>query len=1067
MRVLTHLDPLVLERAVLERVERARATDRPAHVLVVVPTRRLADHVQRRLARESAAWLGVEILHFNVLARRILELPGSRAVRLLSSRLQRALLQQQLPRMAGNPWALFVGSRPGGARGLLRSLRDLREAGIPVKAVEAAAENDSERGLAEVYGKYVAALRRLEKRGLVDDAGWVEAALPGAPRYAARFDSILLYGAYELIGIQLRLLHALDRHDRVTALVPMQADRPVSNYAERWVRRHLLDGEVAPETLAGDVEDSRTARWAALYDERSTPPAAAAGTFTLRSTQGAAAEVRVALRRALRAVADGCPAEEIVIAARSLTPYAPALEEAFADEGLPWESSLSHPLRRQGVARDFLLLLRVLADDFPRRQTAELLGSTRLHWSRLTGDGRAIRGGRADYWSRRARILGGLDEWCAELPEWAGNSTLRRKASDDPDGEARQRAARRELEARRLGEVLRALRQRVDPKGAATWSEHAGVLEELLDTLFEPAAKEGQARALAALRTIVLELRLLDRLDRDGRRVSFERLRGWVEDAVRSTELPLHDSARGGIRVVDAMQLRGMTCRRLFLLGMNAGIFPRPPREDPILDDTLRRRLAERTGRPLAIKSRGVEEERLLLLQMLGAGRAVELSWQRADEAGRARTPSLALREVARLMHGRPDLRALRDDVERISSHPSQQIEQLESGSGLLSPADRLLLAALRTSGPHSNRALAQRYPELEPGLRMLRATESFREADPAYDGRVGPPPAEPRFSPSGLELLGTCPLKYFFFRVLRVRELDEEASPFVLAPPEIGIRVHELLESIYAALRDEGLFDPPLDASRLLRRARQLLTERGEGFIGALGPRISRRYPVLWEQLSAEWVGAIRAFVEYDLQTIADDNRRPVEFEAERERSLDLGREASLLLRGRLDRILEADGLLVGDYKTSRSLERYGNFAYMLQGSKLQAPLYRMLCDGPARVELLGVGPQHVPGEEASRVVFDGFDSEDQESGFLESLRVLARLSETGVYPFNKDKHCEWCAYNQACRRDHPPSYEREKLATDSDEYRLVQKKTAKQKPTLAAVRQDLEKRRNRRRQG
>ena len=39
----------------------------------------------------------------------------------------------------------------------------------------------------------------------------------------------------------------------------------------------------------------------------------------------------------------------------------------------------------------------------------------------------------------------------------------------------------------------------------------------------------------------------------------------------------------------------------------------------------------------------------LLLALLLGAARErIDISWQRADESGRSRTPSLALREVAR-----------------------------------------------------------------------------------------------------------------------------------------------------------------------------------------------------------------------------------------------------------------------------------------------------------------------------------------------------------------------------------------------------------------------------------
>ena len=50
MDVLAHADPFVLEAALLDRVAAAKASDPLARVLVLVPTRRLAEHVLRRAA---------------------------------------------------------------------------------------------------------------------------------------------------------------------------------------------------------------------------------------------------------------------------------------------------------------------------------------------------------------------------------------------------------------------------------------------------------------------------------------------------------------------------------------------------------------------------------------------------------------------------------------------------------------------------------------------------------------------------------------------------------------------------------------------------------------------------------------------------------------------------------------------------------------------------------------------------------------------------------------------------------------------------------------------------------
>ena len=173
--------------------------------------------------------------------------------------------------------------------------------------------------------------------------------------------------------------------------------------AEQFVRQFLLDDGVEPEAIGSGKS---SAEFAALYEESASPQPAPPERFRFRHAQGAAAEVGIALAEALREIGEGCPPTEIAITARSLEPYAAAIEEAFEDAGLPWTSSLRSPLRRHPVVRDFMLLLRVAALDFPRRITVELLRSTRIRWDFLHPRRPAPSGHGAEVWSRKARLIG-------------------------------------------------------------------------------------------------------------------------------------------------------------------------------------------------------------------------------------------------------------------------------------------------------------------------------------------------------------------------------------------------------------------------------------------------------------------------------------------------------------------------------------------------------------------------------------------------------------------------------------------------------------------------------------
>jgi ATP-dependent helicase/nuclease subunit B len=1029
VRVLAQIDPVVLERELLSRVDGAHPRDGVARTLVLVPTNRLAEHVQRKLAEKRPAWLGLQVWPFRSLGREILEQATGRTLHVVSPLLLEALLGRLMRERPRNRWSAFVKRRPGAAGPLLEVLRDLRESGIGPDDVAACADDARTRDLSELLAIYETALDERISEGWTDDAGLARAALPHAARFGKGLRAVFVHGAYELLGVYLDLLRELERTTNVTVLVPVAPGARVTAYGEKFAAAFLAGADGAFETTreAGDVD--RTARLSALYDEGGSPPPAETGFFRFRHSQGAAAEVTFAVREALRAVRDGCPPTEIAITARSLEPYAAALEEAFDDAGLPWTSSLSSPLRRHPVVREFLLLLRVLAEGFPRDRTVELLQSRHVDWESVGCEPPSA--SHADAWSRAAGILDGLDGWTAELEAWVAAPRRGRKGRENEDVER----------ARCIGAALQALDAAV-PRAAATWSAHATGWTDAFERVFgHPAG--GAADQLRGLLDTMGEL---EPLIGDRRPVGFKEARAWLEDAVDAARLTLQRDDGGGIRVLDAMQLRGLTFRQVHVLGMNGDLFPRPPREDPVLPDVVRRALRERTGRPIGIKSAGTDEEHLLLAMVLGSARErVDVSWQRAHESGRAKSGSLALREIARAAHGEPLIERVRQEAEHLPSHPRHWLEALVKQTGLLAHGEETLLAALRSRAAEAAGRLGARFPDLVPGLEMLRATQAFAPANRAYDGRIGPLERTKPLSVSEIEVLGCCPLQFFFRNVLGVEPLEERSTVFELARNEMGNRIHDLLEGIYATLRDEGLFaGAPVE--RLVERGLALLEERREHVFGEIGARLASRVPLLWEIEIRRWLGALRRFVADDLRRVGAAGQQPASLEEPVCVSLDFYEGVIEPVRGKFDRLLTGgDGPVVGDYKTSTSLAWRVHETSMLKAKTLQVPLYRMLAGADAVVEVLGVHPDLDPADGEHRHRFSGFGNDACERSFRHTMRVLLHLRRRGSFPLNKgDRHCGWCDYPHACRRNHPPTLEREARMDDAEDYRTVLKKNA-----------------------
>ncbi|MCP3980871.1 MAG: hypothetical protein GY716_16335 [bacterium] len=1056
MQVVAHVDPVLLERELLDRVEQAHtpAGGGLARTLVVTPTRRLASHVQRRLAGRREAWLGLEVLDLAALTRRILEHGRVRPMGRLSKRLGEALVRRVAYAEEQNAWSEFVRRRPGTIRGLAASLQDLREAGLTPGDVSAACREESEHALGRLYAAYCRELDTVSRRGFADEAGLIARAIPHAARLAGKFGAIFLYGAYELNGIQLQLLGEMHSGRSITVLLPHLPDRPVSTFADELALRCSGEGRQAIEVVEHEASADRLAV-ESMYDE-AAHPRPAADRIGFRHAQGTAAEVRAAVREALRAAADGVDPKEIALVARSLDPFASALEACLEAEGIPWTSSLRGPLRRLPLVHDFLLLLRVTRDGYPRRAVAELLASPRVRWSALGEKLPESVGDHAERFSLEAQLVGGLDDWTTALVSWAGTLRHRDGAGPEEIDEARRRAERRVERARGIGACLTALDAQLDPRAGRSWGEHADNLARLTDGLFGDAGDGEDDPARAALRELLADMARLESVVGDRRKIEFAAMVVWLEDAVDRSELVQQEFDGGGIRVLDAMQLRGLTFHTVQLLGMNSGRFPRIVREDPILGDALRQRLRDATGRPLPLKGHGHREERLLLALMLGAAaERIDVSWQRADESGKSQTPSLDLRELARLRYGTPDLERLRADARHLPSHPEHALSEMNDHCGLLSVEDERLWIALLSSGARSRLLEDSRFARLEPGLRMLRATQSFTPVDPRYDARLATRIDRP-LSITDIERLGRCPLQYFFRRVLGVYELDDEANAFVAGVRDVGIHVHAVLETVYATLLDEGLFgaaetEPPT------ARALELLAEHRSRLLGPSAERLAERLPVLWGRLAAEWNDSVREFVEADLRRAFEEGWRPRGFEQDLERRLDFGDGVEATLRARFDRVLERDDQTrIGDYKTSGQLKPKISAAQMLKGRRVQVPLYWMLAGERASVEVLGVGPNY-EAEIDDRVEFDGFKKPEELSGFRESMRVLVSLRDGGSFPSNPDSHCSWCPYEAACRHTHAPTEEREELFEDSAAFRLLETKSGKQ-PLLPTVEKDAE---------
>ncbi len=1082
VRVETHHDAGRLEGRLLELLAGLKSAEGPfAPALVIAPTRRLLIHLQEGLARALPALLGVRFQHHDALAAAIADDAGLPPLRPIGDAARQAILADRLAR-AGGPLADYVADVPGGATSILATLDELREARVdPVTVRRVRGLSEAARSILALYAEYAAALDGLAGAGFADRAGRIAAIAGRGARYAARFRLVVHYGAYDLVGMNLDLMRALAEGDNAPPLVylaPGHPTAPAFTWARGFWKETLgIDPTPVPEPTGAPGPGAARLLGDALpllYDESARAAPCEAVTFF--NTQGSSDELEEAI---LACIADphGAPAPgSIAILARSLDPYAAALAPAARRLGVPLTTSAALPLSRESASLAATRLLRCLLLDMPAGALFDLIRSGRLRPFHERDPA-----GEVDAWERLTRewqVTGGRENLADRLPGWieAAEPIL----PDQADDEAIERAARRKRAllalARRLRDLVLALEREAKPLRAArdarAFAEAARRILAGRLVGFD-AAVPGMAAGAAVDPAVEAVLAALDDLDAVAAAgVRFESAAATLhclEQGIGALTLPVGalgpDGARagddaGGLRVLDLMQARGMAFDMVAIVGLNAGLLPRPARVDPFLPDADRALLRSRLGRPIAIKEEALAEEHLLLALALGsARRRLLVSWQRADDDGRARAPSLALREIGRVVRGAPEIDPLVSESRRISADPLARARAALAAHAMLPAAATAPALAILSGAPErfqgigAAAALAaiggeEMRPVLDAGLAYLAAIAS--RGVTAFDALPGGAGPGGPWSPSRLETFGACPQQYFFRHRLRIEEWGEPDSPDAIDRRDLGSLAHAVLAADYRA-RPPDAGDEPVAA--IAARLARLWRERA----GPLAARLDALYPGLFAIESDVWITSLARFVARDRATL---RARGVPLEVERPiaATLALPGFGDLSLRGRLDRSQrDAAGILVGDYKTGGTPEDLVDRRTLLRGERLQMALYALMAEseagaGRAAVEVLGVGPRFDDeAEDCARLEAKRFA--EIRDGLLESLAVLAHLAAANRFPLSpRPGLCEYCPYARACRRAHPATLDRLRADPALADFHRMRRKTTK-KPRLADV--------------
>ncbi|MBO4675141.1 MAG: exodeoxyribonuclease V subunit gamma [Elusimicrobiaceae bacterium] len=792
--------------------------------------------------------------------------------------------------------------------------------------------------------------------------------------YLKAFQSIFWYGFYELSGRQLELFNQLKISYPITVFVAYQK-HPAYQFAKKFFENNWLsnsNAEALSEEFPGALKESASC----LFSSVGSAPCEG-----IKIVQAAdlAGETFYTAKEILRLTQmHGYRFEDIAVVARTTVPYQDEIRRSFAENKIPLNASFSYPLTHYALGNFCLGLFGLLSCGFERNAVLNVVSSpyfkhsSKILWSSLI---------------RRSLVSRDLSQWESLLPQ---------TKNYDPSFLAWLHHIHNRLEAL---------------SSPAGWEKNSILALDLLRECVDETSLRG--KELEIFETVchaIEKMQVYGTIRKQCRANEFLR---EITAALSALSFNETEEAVGGVTFIDALRIRGLQFKAVFVLGVNDQSFPLVTPEDPVLRDYYRYLLRDVLGYWINQSlERGDEEKLLFYISLTSATDKLYVTHTRYKTDGKEAVPSVYLAELAR---------ACQIDLQHITRLSSDLAERLnETETVLLTPKEMSYKCIF--DAEHPQQLLAQ------AGLLSLQQENSLTAAQnlrrwgelTAFDGIIesGSQLFEEQnkkgFSPSALQELAACPLKYFLDKGLQLSEEEELFNRQTLSADRKGNAYHEVLCEFYRTLYQKHLTHDLFDegaAAYLEQALNKHYTPHSYRVLGI--------YPVVWEMILENIKQKLTTFVQEDLKQLG--TFIPSRFE--QPVSLEPTKELPLHLHGIIDRI-DLDTVnkqfFVVDYKSSR------------KGTKdLAVDFFRFLIFQPFIYVFISLHLKEL--EEFSSAgscllsIQPKYDKRTLDTASFESLRqracrfllLITNQIKTGTFFICPSELCQFCSYSTLCRRD------------------------------------------------
>jgi ATP-dependent helicase/nuclease subunit B len=774
-------------------------------VLVLGPTRAAADEVAHTACGVEGGFLGVHRLAFRDL---VMELAASELYRRELVPVGRFVREAIAARVTAEAKLTYLGpvaSFPGFPRALTNTFEELRLNSVsPARLRECGQSGPDLAWLLESYD------RELTARKFADYAVRVSLATGAmaADRYGLRQMSVVALDIAPRTQLERELFELLTQSAR-----------------ERLVLRLGQDGAAEPATPLESLQRH-------LFSDEGVRPQSGDGSVELFSTSGEALEGVEIARRITAAAEHGVPFDEVAILLRSPQRHQPLVVEALRRAGIPAHCTLGS-LRPDAAGRSFLALLYCAEEGLPASRFAEYLSLGQIPdeeepvtpalWERLLVD---------------AAVIGGPERWETRLRGL--NEEFHRRHGLEEDEEERSAWVRKIVALENLARLaLPVIGKLAALPARAVWGEWTAALIDVAE--FTLSDSERVVELLEELEPMA-----------DIGPVGLGEVLLVLAPRLSSLAAAPKGARYGKVWVGAVEEARGMAFRRVFVPGVNEGLFPRPPAEDPLLLHAQRE--------ALGIELRE-EDTELLRVAVACASERLAISFSRLDLlTGRERVPSYFAFEAHRAAGG-PDL-----DVREFEARARAATGTRIGWPAPVDPADALDDAEfdLATLAPRAKGS--GQYLKSLPGravyslrARWVRWHKPWKAADGLFIEEIGSDAllayrlSARAWSPSVLQQYARCPYRFALRGIHGLRPAEQPGGIQRMDPATRGQIFHAVQYRLLRDLNERGLL--PVHAGNLaaaLDRLDTVLPEVAEEFEAKLAPAI----PQIWRSE----VQAIRA---------------------------------------------------------------------------------------------------------------------------------------------------------------------------------------------------------------